>query len=161
MPKKTAILGFGNPVRSDDGVGCFVIEQLRRRFDPLPDWMTLLDMGTSAFETLFQLQGHERIILIDAVINSGEPDGTLFCLPATEAMSAVQEDPMVFLHSLKWDQALSYAQKIMGEAFPDDIRVYLVAVSDLRLEVGLSDPIRAAGNRVSDLIWEHSTAPAV
>jgi hydrogenase maturation protease len=29
--KKTAILGFGNPVRSDDGVGCMVIEDLQKR----------------------------------------------------------------------------------------------------------------------------------
>ncbi|HNE28200.1 MAG TPA: hydrogenase maturation protease [Saprospiraceae bacterium] len=152
MHKKTAVLGFGNPVRSDDGVGCFVIDQLRQTFQPLPDWLTLLDMGTSAFEMLFQLQGHERILLVDAVINSGEPDGTLFQLPAQEAMSAVQDDPLVFLHSLKWDQALSYAQKIMGPSFPDDLTVFLIAVSDLRLEVSLSEPVREAGLRVCQLL---------
>ncbi len=109
-------------------------------------------MGTSAFEMLFQLQGHERIILVDAVINSSEPDGTLFQLPAQEAMRAVQDDPMVFLHSLKWDQALSYAQKIMGPSFPDDLTVFLIAVSDLRLEVSLSEPVREAGLRVCEVL---------
>lgn len=154
MHKKTAILGFGNPVRSDDGVGCYVVEQLKKHFDPMPEWLSVLDMGTSAFETLFQLQGHERIIFVDAVVNSNDADGNVFLLPAAEVMRAVQDDPMVFLHSLKWDQALSYAQKILGDAFPKDVSAYLIAVSDIRLEVGLSEIIKNAGDRTVQLILD-------
>ncbi len=149
--KKTAILGFGNPVRSDDGIGCYVVDCLKRELGDAPQ-PAILDMGTSAFEVLFQLQGQERIILIDAVINTGEPDGTLYRLPAEAVSAAIQDDPMVFLHSLKWDQALSYAKKILGDAWPDDIAVYLIAISDTRLEVGLSDAVRAAGEKVTALV---------
>ena len=149
--KKTAVLGFGNPVRSDDGIGCFVVQELQQRLGDRED-IRVLDMGTSAFEVLFQLQGHERILFVDAVIHTGEPDGTLYALPAEEVAAAVQEDPMVFLHSLKWDQALSYAKKIMGPAFPTDLRAYLIAVSDTRLEVGLSEPVREAGMRLVDIL---------
>lgn len=149
--KKTAVLGFGNPVRSDDGIGCFVVQELQKRLGERED-LSVLDMGTSAFEVLFQLQGHQRIFFVDAVIHSGEPDGTLYALPAEEVAAAVQEDPMVFLHSLKWDQALSYTKKIMGPAFPGDLRAYLIAVSDTRLEVGLSDPVREAGMRLVEIL---------
>lgn len=149
--KKTAILGFGNPVRSDDGVGCHVIELLQAELTDRED-VTLLDMGTSAFEVLFQLQGHKRIMLVDAVINTGEPDGTLYKLPASEAEAAIQDDPMVFLHALKWDQALSYAKKILQNDYPNDIQVYLIAVSNTKLEVGLSEPVKAAAARVLDFI---------
>ncbi len=156
---KTAILGFGNPVRSDDGVGCFVIEQLRHTLPDSAD-VTLLDMGTSAFEVLFQLQGHSRIILLDAVVHSGQPDGTLFRLPASEVEAEVEEDPLVFLHALKWNQALAYARKILREDFPDDVQVYLIAVSDTRLEVGLSEVVRQAGARAARLISEMLCAVA-
>lgn len=159
--KKTAVLGFGNPVRSDDGVGCFVIEQLQQRLGSHPDQVSLLDMGTSAFEVLFQLKGHERIILVDAVLNSGEPDGTLYLLPASAVEAAIQDDPMVFLHALKWDQALSYAKKILQDQYPADISVYLISVSETRLEVGLSDVVREAGEKVVRLIEETLQAAAV
>ncbi len=152
--KKTAVLGFGNPVRSDDGVACIVIEQLQAQIGNLPPNLSLLDMGTSAFEVLFQLKGHEKIIFIDAVINTGEPDGTLYRLPANEIEGYIQDDPMVFLHSLKWDQALSYAKKILGAEYPDDISVYLISVSNTRLEVGLSEPVKAAGEKVVQLLLE-------
>ena len=150
--KKTAILGFGNPVRSDDGIGCVVIEDLKKRLGASPEGISLIDMGTSAFEVLFQLKGHERIIIVDAVMNTNEPDGTLYRLPASAVEAAIQDDPMVFLHSLKWDQALSYAKKILVNEYPDDISVYLIAVSNTRLELDISDVVREAGAKVTDLI---------
>jgi hydrogenase maturation protease len=150
--KKTAILGFGNPVRSDDGIGCVVIEDLKKRLGASPEGISLIDMGTSAFEVLFQLKGHERIIIVDAVMNTNEPDGTLYRLPASAVEAAIQDDPMVFLHSLKWDQALSYAKKILVNEYPDDISVYLIAVSNTRLELDISDVVREAGVKVTDLI---------
>jgi hydrogenase maturation protease len=150
---KTAIMGFGNPVRSDDAVGCYVIEQLQKR-GLESDNVTLLDMGTGAFEVLFKLQGHQRIIIVDAVINTGDAVGTLYKVPAEEIASAIIDDPMVFLHSIKWDQALSYAKKILREDYPQDISVYLIAVDNTRLEIELSDEVKAAGDKVVNYILE-------
>ncbi len=151
MMKKTAIMGFGNPVRSDDGIGCYVIYELQKKIGTHSD-ISILDMGTSAFEVLFQLQGHERIIIVDAVMNTGEAVGTLYKLPAEAINAAIQDDPMVFLHSLKWDQALSYTKKILQEAYPDDIEVYLIAVDDIKLSDNLSIEAKQGGDRVVELI---------
>ncbi|PSL03857.1 hydrogenase maturation protease [Cecembia rubra] len=151
--KKTAILGFGNPVRSDDAVGCEVIRLLKEKLDPVPEILTIIDMGTSAFEVLFSLKHHDRILLIDGVINSGQEDGSLFKLPAEEIQAAIQDDPMVFLHSLKWDQALSYAKKIMQNDFPkDNITVYLVSITDTRLSVGMSAIIQQSAYHLANKI---------
>ncbi|MEM6263349.1 MAG: hydrogenase maturation protease [Bacteroidota bacterium] len=149
--KKTAVLGFGNPVRSDDAVGIFVIEKLQEQLGTQEN-VTFFDMGSSAFELLFKLRGHERFIIVDAVINSGEKPGTLFKLPASAIQGSIQDDPLVFLHSLKWDQALSYAKKMMGDSFPEDITVFLIAVDDTRLEIGMSEEVTEAGVKVAEKI---------
>lgn len=146
-------MGFGNPVRSDDAVGCYVIEKLKESELDQSE-VSLIDMGTSSFEVLFQLQGHDRLILVDGTINSGEEVGTLYKLPAQEVMASIQEDPMVFLHSLKWDQALSYAKKILQDKFPTDIQVYLVAIDNIKLEVGMSDEVKSAGDQIHDYILQ-------
>ncbi|MEM1337060.1 MAG: hydrogenase maturation protease [Bacteroidota bacterium] len=153
VEKKTAIMGFGNPVRSDDAIGIYVIERLKKKLEERPD-VSLFDMGTSAFEVLFGLKGHQRILLVDAVVNSGEAVGTLFKVPAHEVLQAPKEDPMVFLHGMKWDQALSYAKKIMGSDYPDDIQVYLIAIDNTKLEVALSPMVEAAGNKVVNFILD-------
>ena len=149
---KTAILGFGNPVRSDDAIGVYVVNELQKKLSHRED-ISVFDMGTSAFETLFKLKGHQRIIIVDGVINSGEPDGALFHLPASEIRAQIQNDPMLFLHGMKWDQALSYAKKMMREEFPEDaIDVYLIAISEIKLEMLLSETVKSAGDRLIEKI---------
>ncbi|NRB60739.1 MAG: hydrogenase maturation protease [Winogradskyella sp.] len=150
---KTAIMGFGNPVRSDDGIGMYVIEELKKNIGE-SDHINIFDMGTAAFEVLFGLKGHNKIILVDAVVNSNEPVGTLFKVPAEEVLRAPQDDPLVFLHGMKWDQALSYAKKILHDEYPEDIQVYLIAIENTKLEVDLSQPAKEAGDKVVQHILE-------
>lgn len=149
---KTAILGFGNPVRSDDAIGVYVVNELQKKLVHRDD-VTVFDMGTSAFETLFKLNGSDRIIIVDGVVNSGEHDGTLFCLPAAEIHAKIQDDPMLFLHGMKWDQALSYAKKLMGNTFPENkITVYLVAISEIKINMELSKVVQIAGDKLIETI---------
>jgi len=150
---KTAIMGFGNPVRSDDAIGIYVIEQLKEKLPDSED-ISIFDMGTAAFEVLFGLKGHDKIILVDGVLNSNEPVGTLFKVPAEEVMKAPQDDPLVFLHGMKWDQALSYTKKILQDEYPEDIQVYLVAIENTKLEIDMSDVVKQAGDKVVQHILE-------
>ncbi|MEO1516931.1 MAG: hydrogenase maturation protease [Bacteroidota bacterium] len=151
--KKTAVLGFGNPVRADDGVGIYVIDQLKTKLEET-DAVSIFDMGTSAFEILFKLKGHERIILVDAVINTGEPVGTTYKLPASEVEGQIEDDPMVFLHSLKWNQALSYAKKMLREEYPDEVEVYLIAIDSTRFNVGMTEEAKRGGDKIVELLVE-------
>jgi len=146
-------MGFGNPVRSDDAIGIYAIEQLQKQIGKNEN-ISIFDMGTAAFEVIFGLKGHQKIIMIDAVLNTNELDGTLYKVPAEEVLRAPENDPMVFLHGMKWDQALSYAKKILQDAYPKDIQVYLIAVSNTKLEVALSKTVQDAGDKVVDLIMK-------
>ena len=146
-------MGFGNPVRSDDGIGMYVIEKLQKTIGQNDD-ISIFDMGTAAFEVLFGLKGHSKILMVDAVINTNEPVGTLFKVPAEEVLRTPQDDPMVFLHGMKWDQALSYAKKILGDEYPEDIQVYLIAVENTKLETEISDAVKKAGDKVVQHILE-------
>ena len=144
----TSILGFGNPVRSDDAVGIYVIEQLKKEIGN-KEHVQLYDMGTSAFEVLFKLRGTQRILIVDGLKAEPENVGSLYKVPAEELQAPLEkQDPLVFLHALKWDQALSYAKKILGEAFPKDVDVYLIGINNIKLDEGLSDKVKATADRL-------------
>ena len=113
-----------------------------------------LTWGPLPLKCFLSSRGIRKSLLPIAVIHSGEPVGTIFKLPASAIQAEINNDPMVFLHSLKWDQALSYAKKIMQDEFPEDIQVYLIAVENIRLEVELSPEVKAAGEKVTALILE-------
>ncbi len=151
--EKITILGFGNPVREDDGVGIYVIKKLEKLIADQPN-IQIFDMGTSAFEILFKLKGQDRIILVDAVINTGEPVGTLFKLPESEIVKSIDDNPHVYLHSLKWDQALSYAKKILGEDYPKKIEVFLIAIDSTRFDTSMTKEAMVGGDKMTKRIIE-------
>ena len=71
----TLVLGLGNLVHSDDGIGCHAIHALQK--DPrVPPGAVLLDGGTQGLALLAHVSCAQRLLAIDA-IDVGEPPGTL------------------------------------------------------------------------------------
>lgn len=70
------VLGVGNILLSDEGVGVHVVRQLQENFNFSPA-VTLLDGGTMGMELLTYMRGTKRLILVDAVDGDGEP-GTVY-----------------------------------------------------------------------------------
>lgn len=74
MSKKTLILGVGNILMGDEGVGVHVVREVEKH--TLPHNVECLDGGTGGFILLEPLQNADRIILIDAAAD-GNPIGTV------------------------------------------------------------------------------------
>jgi len=68
------VLGIGNVLMGDEGVGVHVVRYLSQL--PLPDGVQCLDGGTGSFLLLEPMQRARRVILIDATID-GNPAGTV------------------------------------------------------------------------------------
>ena len=71
---KTLVLGLGNVLMGDEGVGVHVVRAVEKH--PLPAHVECLDGGTGGFTLLEPLQSAARIILIDAAAD-GNPPGTV------------------------------------------------------------------------------------
>ena len=72
--KKTLVLGLGNVIMGDEGVGVHAVRALEKLH--LPSNIECLDGGTGGFVLLEPLQAAEHIILIDAT-DDGNPPGTV------------------------------------------------------------------------------------
>jgi hydrogenase maturation protease len=69
--KEILILGIGNLLLRDEGVGVHVVEQLKKmHLSPLVD---VLDGGTAGHDLLFYIEGRKKVIVIDAVKAGGSP----------------------------------------------------------------------------------------
>ncbi len=71
--KRTLILGLGNPLQGDDGVGCYIAETLQRQ--TLPDDVEVIDGGTPGIGLLNLFEGRQCVIIVDAAemgMNAGE-----------------------------------------------------------------------------------------
>ncbi|MEY3219585.1 MAG: hypothetical protein RIT27_942 [Pseudomonadota bacterium] len=72
---KILVLGIGNLILQDEGVGIQAIQQLETQFE-IPSDVEILDGGTSGMELLTPISEAEQIIIVDAV-KTGKPAGTI------------------------------------------------------------------------------------
>lgn len=73
----TLVLGIGNLLLGDEGIGVHVVRALES--DPRPAGVTVLDGGTGGFHLLGPLRDHPRVVIIDAAAD-GQPPGTVSVL---------------------------------------------------------------------------------
>jgi len=104
MPR-VLIIAYGNPLRSDDGVGWIVAEELRRRL-ALPE-VEVLQLQQLLPEVAESLSHADAVIFVDASCD-GEP-GELRCRPVTPPPAKVQ-----FTHQLSPAELLGLAGQLYG-----------------------------------------------
>ena len=83
------ILGLGNPICSDDGLGVVAVDRIQRRYE-LPRGARALDGGTHGMSLLNEFEGVDDVILVDAVA-SDSPPGTCLRVEGETVMAAVRE----------------------------------------------------------------------
>lgn len=142
-----AVIGCGNPNRSDDGAGPRVIELLKRK--GLPAGVGLFDAGTDGMAVMYQARTATRLIIVDARAPEGSP-GAVYEVPG-----AVLEAPppqSLNLHDFRWDHALYAGRKIYGDAFPTEVQVFLIEAASLALGLEMSPEVTAAAETVAEKI---------
>lgn len=69
--KNIGVIGIGNPLRRDDGIGIVLLEKLIERKDELPSDIEFIDGGTSGMNLLHLLARFDIVVIIDAVNFNG------------------------------------------------------------------------------------------
>ena len=139
------ILGIGNILLRDEGVGVRVIERMQKMH--LPDNVELVDGGTAGADLLDVLAERKKVIVIDAVQADCEP-GTVLRFTADEL---VQPDGVgMSLHELGLGEALKMTKQL-GCA-PEDVVVFGIKPMDISCGLELSEQISASVPKVVELV---------
>jgi hydrogenase maturation protease len=118
------VIGYGNTLRSDDGVGQVVVERLEAK-RPSAD-LHLLACHQLLPEHAELLSQADRVIFIDAA--AGEPPGAI----AVREITAVSEDNHTLIHDITPQTLLAYAQLLYSRA-PD---AHLITVNGYSFDHG-------------------------
>jgi len=141
------VLGLGNLVHSDDGVGVHAIHQLQR--DPrVPASVTLIDGGTQGLSLIPHISGFSRLLVIDAV-NAGEAPGTLLRFEG-RALSGLPGKATV--HQLGFAD-LMVAMKLLGEA-PEEVVVMGIEPVSTEWGAELTPPVQATLPALLEVVIE-------
>lgn len=146
----TLILGVGNPLMGDDGVGVLAVERLLGRPD-LPPGVTIMDGGTAGLGLIPLIEGYRRVVLVDAVL-MGEAPGTVRRFKWQEASVAGREQPLS-LHQSDLADALALAEAL--GCLPPEVIVFGVQPQHTDWEQPLSEVVaRALPGLIDALLTE-------
>ncbi len=146
-PGKTLILGLGNVLMADEGVGVHVVRRLEQL--SLPEGVECLDGGTGGFTLLEPLQSADHIVLIDAAADGNAP-GTV---TRTTPRFSRDYPPTLTAHDVGVKDLLDVFY-IQGGG--PDVTLYAITIHPQQpISMSLSDPIdRAAEEAVQCILAE-------
>ena len=132
------ILGLGNVLLEDDGVGAAAVAQLLNRFD-VPEGVRVYDGGTLGLSLLPYVQSADAVILVDAVRADAAP-GTLVRLDGDEVGPAVAT--RLSPHQVGVADLLDGARWL--EQYPRRVVLWGLVPASMELAVGLSPAVHAS-----------------
>jgi hydrogenase maturation protease len=123
---KTLILGLGNPILSDDGVGNRVALELEDKLAQRQD-VTVMETSMSGLSLIDLLAGYDKAIIVDAIQTAEGKAGQIYRL-TSDAFNNTRH--VSSPHDVNFATALELGHKL-GIAMPKQIVIYAIEVDDI------------------------------
>jgi hydrogenase maturation protease len=136
--KDIVVLGLGNPLMTDEGIGIEVLSRLSKMTEQFPS-VEFIDAGTAGFSVLHMLSGRRRAMMIDCC-QMGTPVGTIRVFTPDDVAS-VKSLSQFSLHEADILQVLDLARRT-GEC-PEHILIFGVEPQVVAPGIGLSKKLAA------------------
>ena len=146
---KTQILGIGNSILSDDGVGVHVVERLKA--EEVPPGVVLTVGGAGGSALIDMIEEGDRLIMVDAIV-TGAPPGTIHELSVQDIVSTVPIH-LGSSHVFDFLTILGLGKEVLGKKIPSEIMIIAVEVADITtFSEECTPPVKDAVNRVVRLV---------
>ncbi|MBN2589317.1 MAG: HyaD/HybD family hydrogenase maturation endopeptidase [Sedimentisphaerales bacterium] len=136
MKKPTIVLGLGNPLMSDEGIGIFLINRLTELSEQFPE-VDFFDAGTGGITLLHLFEGRDRAIIIDCAYMDEEPGRIRRFTP--DQVKSVKQLAHQSLHEQDIMKIIEMA-KLM-EQCPKEVILFGIQPKSLELGEGISSEL--------------------
>ena len=145
---RVLVLGIGNLVMSDDGVGVRVVQQLQSEYS-FAENVEVLDGGTLGLDLLPKLEGIDHLIVVDAV-ETGEKPGTCVRLAGAELPIALETK--VSPHQMGLKDLLSVAE-LLGHS-PGEMVLIGVQPGSIEMDTELTPEVENVLQQLVDNVLD-------
>lgn len=135
--KKIGVIGLGNPLRCDDGIGIILLERLKHKKNQLPKNVEYVDGGTGGMKLLHSLSRFDTALLLDAVDFKGNPgESRVFTL---EDIKSLKPAMRLSTHDPDFVNVLQLSKEL--HELPQTLRIFGVQPYDVSQGTGLSQNV--------------------
>ncbi len=121
---KILVLGLGNPILTDDGVGIYVARELQGR--SLPEGVVVEESSLSGFLLLDLLVDYQKAVIIDSIKTRQGKVGEIYRLTQEALKETVH---LTSVHQLNLATVLKLGDS-MGLSIPEEVVIYAIEVAD-------------------------------
>ncbi len=134
MKKETIVLGLGNPLMGDEGIGIKLIEMLQSASGDFPE-ADFVDAGTGGMSLLHLISGRRKAVIIDCCV-MGETPGAIKKFTPDE-VKTVKQLTHLSLHEVDIIKVIDLARQL-GEC-PEEITFFGIEPETVTQQMELSD----------------------
>ena len=148
--KKTVVIGLGNPILTDDGVGIKVAQALRDELGS-NNSIEIKELYAGGIRLIDAMTGYEKAVIVDAMVTGKRSPGTICSVSGTELESARN---IASTHDINFSTALEMG-RMLGFQMPGDIKIFGIEAEEVeRFGETLTDDVARAVPQVIRLIIE-------
>jgi hydrogenase maturation protease len=145
---KTLVLGIGNDILGDDGVGIHIARAIASRIDNSD--VTVEETGAAGLSLLERIKGYERLIIADAILTHDTEVGKIHRLTLKDL---AQTNDSVTPHEAALRTTLEIGNNLFPGEMPHDVVVFAVQTHDVDQVTGkMSKAVKAAVPEVVRMI---------
>ena len=119
QPKDKVVGGIGNPLMTDEGIGCYVVRELTRK-SVFSDSVDFEELGSSFMNIVHAIAGRQKVILVDCAFMN-ESAGVIRRFTPDNVISIKATSPFSFHEGNLFD-ALTLSRKL-GE-YPNEVVIF-------------------------------------
>lgn len=129
MPQRTLLIGLGNAILTDDGVGIRVAEAVEQRL-PAASGVDVREACLGGLRLMEEMVGYDRVIIVDAMYPPAEAPGRFRRLTLDELPSLHPTHHTLSPHDTSLPQAVAIGHQ-MGLPLPTEIVLFAVDVANV------------------------------
>ncbi|MDP2846377.1 MAG: hydrogenase maturation protease, partial [Candidatus Methanoperedens sp.] len=146
LNRKVVVIGVGNLLMGDDGIGIHAVEALRK--EKLPSNVAVFSAETRAFDALEYMDGSDKAVIVDAYKKGGVP-GSIYRFTFDPA-GEIDESMNLSMHDINFVDALRAGRGIYK--LPKEIVIIGVEPELLECRLGLSFKLNDAIPRIIEAV---------
>ncbi len=148
MYSRVAVVGIGNILMGDDGVGVHLVKEIAAN-PLLPEFVKCIDGGTASYEILYACGDCRGIIIVDA-IKLGAETGTIYKMDIKHWRGSQRAS----LHDLCLLDAISTAQIMQG--FQTPVKIIGIEPANISPGLELSPPVKERLGKLADYVLDEA-----
>jgi hydrogenase maturation protease len=157
--KTTLLIGLGNPILGDDGIGWRVVEHVEQLLARRPTGdqeqhtIDVLYLSLGGLSLMEHMEGYQDVIVVDSILTKNHPNGTIYSLPLSR-LPDFSSGHSTAIHDTSLAAALEVGRK-MNLELPEDVWVVAVEAEYVfDFSEDLSPPVEAALPGAVDVLME-------